>query len=157
YMLADSLLVVFVVLAYIFTYSCFFFFQAEDGIRDDLVTGVQTCALPISIVGVWGLWLLSKPGNLTNAFIDPREHRPYIAAFLGLLLTAFGSAYYHLAPSNAHLVWDRLPMAIVFGSLVAVIITERISVEAGLKLLPFLVAIAAGSVLQWYGDELHGR
>src|SRR5438552_12700545 len=27
----------------------FFFFQAEDGIRDDLVTGVQTCALPIDI------------------------------------------------------------------------------------------------------------
>src|SRR5258708_9935850 len=29
----------------------FFFFQAEDGIRDDLVTGVQTCALPISAGG----------------------------------------------------------------------------------------------------------
>src|SRR5256885_6489628 len=28
--------------------SCFFFFQAEDGIRDYKVTGVQTCALPIS-------------------------------------------------------------------------------------------------------------
>src|SRR5437667_7238026 len=28
--------------------SCFFFFQAEDGIRDRDVTGVQTCALPIS-------------------------------------------------------------------------------------------------------------
>src|SRR3990170_7891313 len=28
----------------------FFFFQAEDGIRDDLVTGVQTCALPIYVV-----------------------------------------------------------------------------------------------------------
>src|SRR2546429_520875 len=27
--------------------SCFFFFQAEDGIRDVAVTGVQTCALPI--------------------------------------------------------------------------------------------------------------
>src|SRR5258708_24167908 len=27
-----------------------FFFQAEDGIRDDLVTGVQTCALPISLI-----------------------------------------------------------------------------------------------------------
>src|SRR5258708_38696962 len=27
-----------------------FFFQAEDGIRDDLVTGVQTCALPISYI-----------------------------------------------------------------------------------------------------------
>src|SRR5260363_455679 len=32
----------------IFTFYVFFFFQAEDGIRDDLVTGVQTCALPIS-------------------------------------------------------------------------------------------------------------
>src|SRR5438093_12048057 len=29
--------------------SCIFFFQAEDGIRDWSVTGVQTCALPISI------------------------------------------------------------------------------------------------------------
>src|SRR5258708_11551750 len=29
----------------------FFFFQAEDGIRDDLVTGVQTCALPICFAG----------------------------------------------------------------------------------------------------------
>src|SRR5207248_8502424 len=28
----------------------FFFFQAEDGIRDRTVTGVQTCALPISII-----------------------------------------------------------------------------------------------------------
>src|SRR5256885_15375850 len=28
-------------------YLCFFFFQAEDGIRDYKVTGVQTCALPI--------------------------------------------------------------------------------------------------------------
>src|SRR5437870_8411817 len=32
---------------------CFFFFQAEDGIRDGHVTGVQTCALPI----FYDLWL----------------------------------------------------------------------------------------------------
>src|SRR5205823_10701694 len=32
----------------IFFLFFFFFFQAEDGIRDKLVTGVQTCALPIS-------------------------------------------------------------------------------------------------------------
>src|SRR2546425_2759691 len=41
----------------------FFFFQAEDGIRDKLVTGVQTCALPISGAGdaihsVWRAALL---------------------------------------------------------------------------------------------------
>src|SRR5437762_2792207 len=32
---------------------CFFFFQAEDGIRDTSVTGVQTCALPIYIAFTW--------------------------------------------------------------------------------------------------------
>src|SRR5256886_9466545 len=31
------------------SFSVFFFFQAEDGIRDLTVTGVQTCALPISL------------------------------------------------------------------------------------------------------------
>src|SRR5207253_3377021 len=31
---------------------CFFFFQAEDGIRDGHVTGVQTCALPISLFDI---------------------------------------------------------------------------------------------------------
>src|SRR5215203_3222352 len=35
-----------------------FFFQAEDGIRDIGVTGVQTCALPISSLGAMGLYLL---------------------------------------------------------------------------------------------------
>jgi len=113
--------------------------------------------LAFAVIGLEGLWVLLKPGKLTNAFADPRERRPYLVAMFGLLLTAFGSAYYHLAPSNARLVWDRLPMTIVFGALVAVVIIEHISAEAGLKLLPFLVAIAAGSVLQWYRDELHGH
>src|SRR5690606_39688166 len=48
-----------------FFFSFFFFFQAEDGIRDFHVTGVQTCALPISSRGVgspareWTCWLQS--------------------------------------------------------------------------------------------------
>src|SRR5688572_32935494 len=36
--------------------AIFFFFQAEDGIRDLTVTGVQTCALPIYCRGVAGRW-----------------------------------------------------------------------------------------------------
>src|SRR5687767_15295229 len=39
--------------------TIFFFFQAEDGIRDKLVTGVQTCALPIS----HGATQLRRPGG----------------------------------------------------------------------------------------------
>src|SRR6266581_8392218 len=46
----------------------FFFFQAEDGIRDGRVTGVQTCALPISCVaapvGTSAMWSHSIPAVL---------------------------------------------------------------------------------------------
>src|SRR5216684_4758875 len=44
----------------------FFFFQAEDGIRDVVVTGVQTCALPISLLrGGMVIGLTSAPsGNV---------------------------------------------------------------------------------------------
>src|SRR2546429_3070492 len=41
----------------------FFFFQAEDGIRDVAVTGVQTCALPIYVV----IGYVRKKGSITRA------------------------------------------------------------------------------------------
>src|SRR5258708_18860286 len=44
---------------------CFFFFQAEDGIRDDLVTGVQTCALPICTI--------PGPTSRTSSSVCPRS------------------------------------------------------------------------------------
>src|SRR5256885_2856971 len=42
----------------------FFFFQAEDGIRDYKVTGVQTCALPISASGTAGVGRLAPRGSV---------------------------------------------------------------------------------------------
>jgi hypothetical protein len=114
--------------------------------------------LPFAVVGLWGLVLLlrSNSGHNPVPFIDRRERWPYLIVFGGLLLTAFGSSYYHLRPSNARLVWDRLPMTIVFMSLVAAIIAERIGPRTGLCLLPVLLAIGLGSVLQWHLSELHG-
>jgi hypothetical protein len=49
-------------------------------------------------------------------------------------------------------------MTVVFGSLVAAVIAERISLPAGLQLLPWLIAFSAASVIQWYWNELdrHG-
>src|SRR5271170_7103465 len=44
-----------------------FFFQAEDGIRDPLVTGVQTCALPISSSNPRGRWLSRVPREQPGA------------------------------------------------------------------------------------------
>src|SRR5206468_4830741 len=49
---------------------CFFFFQAEDGIRDLIVTGVQTCALPISATEqAWER--AGRPGLLATLSDDP--------------------------------------------------------------------------------------
>jgi hypothetical protein len=112
--------------------------------------------LAFAIVGIWGLIFLVRI-RPQNHFIDARERWPYILVFIGMLLTAFGSSYYHLAPDNARLVWDRLPMTIVFMSMVAAIIMEKIGVPAGLWLWPLLLAIGAGSVLQWHLSEIHGH
>src|SRR2546425_10056740 len=51
-----------VILPVLLIFFFFFFFQAEDGIRDKLVTGVQTCALPISGWGAADVALGSKAG-----------------------------------------------------------------------------------------------
>src|SRR6266481_3252044 len=52
-----------------FSQRNFFFFQAEDGIRDGTVTGVQTCALPISARP-------AKPGRIGAAGGPGRAARP---------------------------------------------------------------------------------
>jgi uncharacterized membrane protein YidH (DUF202 family) len=112
--------------------------------------------LPFAFVGIWGLIFVGSHQSEVS-FSDKRERISYFLIFFGLLLTAFGSGYYHLAPDNARLVWDRLPMTIVFMSLVAAVISERISVRVSLILLPILLAIGIGSVLQWYWSELQGQ
>lgn len=109
--------------------------------------------LPFVLVGALGCWGLR---GRRVAFRDPRERRPYRVFFAGLLLTGLGSAYYHLAPDNARLAWDRLPLAVALMALFAAIIGERLSVRAGLLLLPLLVALGAGSVWIWYRGELLG-
>src|SRR5258708_11164328 len=62
--------------------GCLFFFQAEDGIRDDLVTGVQTCALPIFFVEPPGV-RFSMLGLLAAVFVAvPERSRTLRHAFL---------------------------------------------------------------------------
>jgi len=105
--------------------------------------------------GAWGLvFLLGQRGQ--ERTIDRRERWAYVFVFLGLFLTAFGSGYYHLAPDNARLVWDRLPMTLAFMGLVSAMISERISVSAGFYLLPVLLFIGAGSVMLWWYSEARG-
>ncbi|MGB2670990.1 MAG: hypothetical protein WCA94_14395 [Candidatus Acidiferrum sp.] len=111
--------------------------------------------LLFAVAGVWGLIFLStRRGH--DQFLDARERWAYILIFWGLLLTAFGSSYYHLAPDNARLVWDRLPMTLAFMGLVSAMISERVSVPIGFYLLPLLSVTGAGSVVWWWHTETLG-
>jgi hypothetical protein len=108
------------------------------------------------LAGVLGLGFILG-GRTRNAFLDPRERGPWVVFFTGVALTAFGSAYYHLAPGNDRLFWDRLPMTLAFMSLLAAVIGERLSVELGSRLLWPLLALGAASVVLWRLTENAGR
>ncbi|MCU0989560.1 MAG: hypothetical protein MUE63_08255 [Xanthomonadales bacterium] len=84
------------------------------------------------------------------------ESVPYVVFFLGVALTAAGSAWYHLAPDNERLFWDRLPMTIAFMSLIAAQLVERVDRRLGLVLLPALLAVGMASVVYWIATERAG-
>src|SRR5699024_12153417 len=71
-----------------------FFFQAEDGIRDRNVTGVQTCALPILVIKAIG----------TPSFLQNVLHIPPIEAGWEIIVSPFAYAAFNLALAQAVLV-----------------------------------------------------
>src|SRR5205823_7531541 len=72
-----------------------FFFQAEDGIRDKLVTGVQTCALPISLSP--DLTRNDKAKQVTSG--GPIEYDISGAETYNTILTV------NLAPTDSSVIW----------------------------------------------------
>jgi hypothetical protein len=130
---------------------------------DRTLLGVSNCLnvvsnLPFLIVGVWGLWFVGRsPVGSGGPFIHRAERWPYVLFFVGIGLTAFGSAYYHLHPDNDRLVWDRLPIAVAFMSLVAAVLAERIDVRFGVRSLLPLIALGVGTVMYWHVTEQQGR
>ncbi|CDZ77241.1 hypothetical protein BN59_01523 [Legionella massiliensis] len=110
--------------------------------------------LSFALIGIWGLFLLFSHSKIQ--FIDSSERWFWVSLSLGLILVALGSGYYHLVPDNSRLVWDRLPMTIVFISFVSALISDRINSRLAFWLWPFLLMIGIFSVLQWHVSELHG-
>lgn len=108
------------------------------------------------LAGLAGLHFLSSK-TARCAFIDAREALPYRLFFFFAILLGLGSGYYHLAPDNGRLLWDRAAMALALMSLFAAILCERVSLAAGLRLLPLLFAAGLGSVAYWDWSEAHGN
>jgi hypothetical protein len=107
-----------------------------------------------AIAGLAGLAVTLRP---RTCFEQSAERWPYALFFVGLLLTAAGSAYYHVAPDNESLLWDRLPMTIGFMSLIAAQIVDRVDARLGLKLLVPMLLVGLASVVYWIVTERAGR
>ena len=78
-----------------------------------------------------------------------RDSPATIVLFAGIFLTGFGSAYYHWNPTDGALFWDRLPMTLGFGAIMASVVAERLDQRAGALLLWPLLALGLISLLVW--------
>ncbi|KPF68797.1 hypothetical protein IP84_08825 [beta proteobacterium AAP99] len=96
-----------------------------------------------------GLWLLFA------ARAWQRSAHPGAAALalagVACMLTGLGSGYYHWAPANWGLLWDRLPIGVTAVALLAVLLAEHVDARWGRPLpLALLTLAALASSVYWY-------
>jgi hypothetical protein len=104
-------------------------------------------SLAFVLVGLAGVLVLWR--GAAGRFSSPDEYRAYWWFFCAVALTGLGSAYYHLAPDDARLTWDRLPIAVGLMCLLGALIIERFRIAPGATLLAVLAILGAASVLYW--------
>jgi hypothetical protein len=111
----------------------------------DVLSNLSILAAGIAGVALW-----------RRVHIEPGERAAYALLVAGMLLTAVGSAYYHWAPSDARLIWDRLPMSFVLAAMVALVLADRVDPAfARVGWWPFALLGAAGLLYwAWSGDLL---
>ncbi len=105
--------------------------------------------LPFLLVGLLGLVLRHR---VRETGLLPA----YTIFCTGVLLVGFGSAYYHFAPDNATLVWDRLPMTIAFMSLFCAILGDSVLQRQNPMLLGVLLVAGVASIVYWHISEQMG-
>lgn len=110
--------------------------------------------LPFAVIGLAGCAWLVRGSTRISAFREPCERRAYFTFFFGEFLTCFGSAYYHAAPDNSTLVWDRLVFSLLLTSFFTIITTEFVDQRVGRALLAPMVLTGLFSVLWWHWTEL---
>jgi len=105
--------------------------------------------VPFLLVGIAGLAWCAR--HITD--VDRAQRAAWLVLFLGVELVGLGSSWYHLAPGNGTLVWDRLPMTLAFMAFFAIILGEHIDRRmARFALWPLLLAGVA-SVLYWRNTD----
>ena len=107
-----------------------------------------TTNLAFLAVGISGIILCTRNEKLG-------ARRAWMACFTGVALVSLGSSYYHLAPDNGTLVWDRLPMSIGFMALSVAVVAECVNPRLERILLAPAILLGIASVIYWhYTDDL---
>ncbi|WP_020590746.1 hypothetical protein [Kiloniella laminariae] len=108
------------------------------------------------IAGLWGVFKISE-AEKRGLVLAPGLRTAFMVFFFAVILIAPGSAYYHSAPDNARLFWDRLPMTMAFMSLFVVVLADRVNPVFARKdvLLGFLL-LGIAALGYWYQSELTG-
>ncbi|HEY3227046.1 MAG TPA: hypothetical protein VGK61_08650 [Planctomycetota bacterium] len=96
------------------------------------------------IAGALGLALVPRA-----VLLEARERAIFAVHFAAQILTGLGSAWYHWAPDDARMIWDRLPLTAAILSFLAAVVADRVSVAAGWRLLAPLLVTGAASMAWW--------
>jgi len=105
----------------------------------------------IGLIGIVFVQIKAIQGGLCDLKLN------YALFFTGVLLVGFGSSWYHWSPSNASLLWDRLPMTVAFMAFFSAILGEYYPVRVGKILLWPLIITGVLSVIYWHFTELAGQ
>lgn len=106
--------------------------------------------IPFLLVAALGLFRYPR-------LLYPETAPGYLVMCIGVLFVGIGSAYYHYAPTNESLLWDRLPMTVAFMALLSLLLGERVLQTPRPSLLWILLTIGASTALYWSWTESLGR
>ena len=103
-----------------------------------------------ALVVAWALW--TRP---TQGTTNPGERSAADWFLASLALTTLGSTWYHLAPDNARLIFDRLPIALACAALLCQMHARTTGRDIP-AMLPAMLVAAVGSVVWWWRTEAMG-
>src|SRR6266849_7978547 len=135
-------------------YLIFFFFQAEDGIRDPLVTGVQTCALPILAkeVKLPAGYSMSWSGQFEYLERASAKHKIVVPATLLIILVLLYLTFRRF--DDAFLIMATLPFALVGGFWLLFLLGYHMSIAAAVGFIALGgVAAEIGVVMLLYVNQ----
>lgn len=114
--------------------------------------GIARAADVLSNAGFVFVGMFGVAGLVSNRRqgLSPARQASLWCVALGFLCTGAGSAWYHLNPNDGTLVWDRLPMTMVFSGILGTALAQRVGEKVARVALALLFELGIASVVYWH-------